>query len=228
MKNACSFIALVVTAQYYVEKNILQAAASGWQKTASPTHPGARARACLWQREGRVSDESDFHDYVGAKIASWSRVAYLLTGDWHAAEDLVQVTLIRLATHWTRVSASGDPDAYVRRVLYTQHVSLWRKGRQLTASLSRSAELTPPGSAARDGADEVTTAVVIHDALAKLTRKQRAVLVLRFFEDRTEAQTAQVLRCSVSTVKSQTRDALARIRVVAPELHELVGKKVPR
>lgn len=175
-----------------------------------------------------MSGESDFHDYVGAKIAAWSRVAYLLTGDWHAAEDLVQVTLIKLAAHWARVSAGGEPDAYVRRVLYTQHVSLWRKRRHLTATLSRSAELTPPGSAVRDGADDVTTAVVIRDALARLTRRQRAVLVLRFFEDRTEVQTAQVLRCSVSTVKSQTRDALARIRVVAPELHELVGRKVPQ
>ena len=175
-----------------------------------------------------MSDESDFHDYVGAKIAAWSRVAYLLTGDWHAAEDLVQVTLIRLATHWPRVSAGGDPDAYVRRVLYTQHVSLWRKRRHLTPSLSLSAQLTPPGAAVRDGADEVATAVVIRNALARLTRKQRAVLVLRFFEDRTEAETARALRCSVSTVKSQTRDALARIRVVAPELHELVGRKVPR
>ena len=107
-------------------------------------------------------------------------------------------------------------------------MSRWRKRRHLTASLSRSAELTPLGSAVRDGTDEVSTAVVTRDALARLTRKQRAVLVLRFFEDRTEVETAQVLRCSVSTVKSQTRDALARIRVVAPELHELVGRKVPR
>jgi RNA polymerase sigma-70 factor (sigma-E family) len=178
-----------------------------------------------------VDAEADFRAYVAARIASLSRVAYLLTGDWHAAEDLVQLALINVARHWERVSATGDPDAYVRRVLYHQHVSVWRQRRRTARVSSSSDEAGLPGGAAgpaRDGSDDVATAVVVQAALAKLTRKQRAVLVLRFFEDRTEAETAEVLRCSVSTVKSQTRDALARIRVLAPELHELVGRKVPQ
>jgi RNA polymerase sigma-70 factor (sigma-E family) len=175
-----------------------------------------------------VDAESDFRAYVAARITALSRVAYLLTGDWHAAEDLVQLALINVARHWERVSATGDPDAYVRRVLYNQHVSVWRQRRRTARVSSSPDEPGLPGGAARDGSDDVATAVVVQAALAKLTRKQRAVLVLRFFEDRTEAETAEALRCSVSTVKSQTRDALARIRVLAPELHEIVGRKVPQ
>ena len=169
--------------------------------------------------------EADFRAYVAARITALSRVAYLLTGEWHAAEDLVQVTLIRVARHWERVSAAGDPDPYVRRVLYTQHVSAWRRrwrDVQLTAS-------PPEGGrgAGPDGTDDVATALVVRAALARLAPRQRAVLVLRFFEDRSEAEAAAVLRCSVSTVKSQTRDAIARLRQLAPELGELVGRKVP-
>ncbi len=175
--------------------------------------------------------ESDFRAYVAARIAALSRVAYLLTGDWHAAEDLVQLTLINVARHWDRVSATGDPDAYVRRVLYNQNVSVWRQRRRTAHVSSPPGEPGYPGGGAgpaRDGTDDVATAVVVQAAMARLTRKQRAVLVLRFFEDRTEVETAEVLRCSVSTVKSRTRDALARIRVLAPELHDLVGRKVPQ
>jgi RNA polymerase sigma-70 factor (sigma-E family) len=178
-----------------------------------------------------VDAESDFRAYVAARIASLSRVAYLLTGDWHAAEDLVQLALINVARHWERVSATGDPDAYVRRALYNQHVSAWRRRRRTATVLPSPDGPGPPGGRAgpaHDDSDDVATAVVVQAAMARLTRKQRAVLVLRFFEDRTEAETAEVLRCSVSTVKSQTRDALARIRVLAPELHDLVGRKVPQ
>ncbi|MER7332236.1 MULTISPECIES: SigE family RNA polymerase sigma factor [unclassified Micromonospora] len=165
-----------------------------------------------------MDPEESFRAYVSGRIAALSRAAWLLTGDRHQAEDLVQLTLVRVARHWERISGSGDPDPYVRRTMYSQHVSLWRRrwrGVDLHAE--------PPEQALPDGSADVARALVVRAALARLAPRQRAVLVLRFYEDLTEVETAQVLDCSVSTVKSQTRDALARLRTHAPELAELVG-----
>jgi RNA polymerase sigma-70 factor (sigma-E family) len=163
-------------------------------------------------------DERSFQAYVAARLASLSRVAYLLTGDWHLAEDLVQVTLVRVARHWERVIRGGDPDAYVRRALHRQHVTLWRR-RWRRVDL----RAEPPESPVPDLAGETDRALVVRRALARLAPGQRAVLVLRYFEDLTAAQCAEALGCSVSTVKSQVRDGLARLVVLAPELADLVG-----
>ncbi|WP_238006417.1 SigE family RNA polymerase sigma factor [Dactylosporangium sp. AC04546] len=160
--------------------------------------------------------EESFHAYVSGRLAALSRMAYLLCGDRHTAEDLVQATLIRVARHWERVSAGGDPDPYVRRAMVSQHVSLWRRRWRLVQLTER-----PPERPVPDAADTVATALAVQAALATLTPRQRAVLVLRYFEDLTETATAEVMRCSVSTVKSQTRDALAALRVRAPELADL-------
>jgi RNA polymerase sigma-70 factor (sigma-E family) len=170
-----------------------------------------------------VDPEQSFQAYVAARLAGLSRVAYLLTGDWHLAEDLVQVTLVRVARHWERVVASGDPDPYVRRALHHQHVSLWRR-RWRRVDL----RADPPDGAVPDRSGETERAVVVRRALARLAPRQRAVLVLRYFEDLTEAQTAEVLGCSVSTVKSQARDGLARLLASAPELADLVEARAER
>jgi RNA polymerase sigma-70 factor (sigma-E family) len=145
-------------------------------------------------------------------------VAYLLTGDRHAAEDLVQATLIRVAARWARVSAAGNPDAYVRRTMYSQHVSMWRRRWRGTVLRAE-----PPERPAPDNTSALAGAIVVRQALARLAPRQRAVLILRYFEDLTEVQAADVLGCSVSTVKSQTRAALAKLRATAPELAELAG-----
>ncbi|WP_199523615.1 SigE family RNA polymerase sigma factor [Micromonospora craterilacus] len=165
-----------------------------------------------------MDGEESFRAYVAGRIAALSRAAWLLTGDRHQAEDLVQLTLVRVARHWERVCAAGDPEPYVRRTMYSQHVSLWRRrwrGVDLRAD--------PPEQTMPDGTAGVAQALVVRAALARLAPRQRAVLVLRFFEDLTEVEAAAALGCSVSTVKSQTRDALARLRAHAPELAELVG-----
>jgi RNA polymerase sigma-70 factor (sigma-E family) len=128
-----------------------------------------------------------------------ARIAFLLTGDYHLAEDLVQQTL-RVAGRWTGVIAAGDPDAYVRRVLYTQHVSWWRRARR-TATV----RADPPDRVVPDPSGDVVLAVAVQRALARLTPKQRAVLVLRCGEDLTEVQAAEILGCRVGTVKSQVR-----------------------
>lgn len=157
--------------------------------------------------------EESFLVYVRERVAALSRIAFLLTGDRHLAEDLVQDTLLRVVGRWARVAAGGDPDAYVRRILYHQHVTAWRRHRGRTVHVARPPELAGP-----DEAGAVTDSVAVRAALARLAPKQRAVIVLRYFEDLTEAQTADVLGCRVGTVKSQTRDALARLRQIAPGL----------
>ncbi|GIG99065.1 SigE family RNA polymerase sigma factor [Plantactinospora mayteni] len=162
--------------------------------------------------------EKAFNAYVAGGLTRWSRIAYLLTGDRHQAEDLVQVTFERVARHWERVVAGGDPDPYVRRIMHSQHVSLWRRRWRSVDLWSH-----PPEVPVDDPTAATDRAVVVRQALARLAPRQRAVLVLRYFEDLTEAEAAKVLDCSVNTVKSQTRDALARLRSLAPELGELVG-----
>lgn len=162
-----------------------------------------------------------FRDYVHARGAALSRAAVLLTGDPHLAEDLVQQTLIAVASRWERVMDGGDPDAYVRRALYHQHISWWRRWRREPVPVERL-----PEPAGVDPHGPLDTAIAVRQALGRLTPKQRAVLVLRYFEDLSEAQTAAVLGIGVGTVKSQVRDALARLRVVAADLVDL--QEVPQ
>jgi len=150
-----------------------------------------------------------FAAFVHARQGALLRSAYLVTGDRQLAEDLLQGALIKLAERWRRL-ADGDPEAYVRKVLYHDAVSRWRKHHR--------ERLAPqlPESPAGTGADMAEAAVrrtEVERALASLTTKQRAVLVLRFFDDLSEAQAAQVLGVSIGTVKSQTHDALRRLRV---------------
>jgi RNA polymerase sigma-70 factor (sigma-E family) len=156
----------------------------------------------------------DIHDsfeaFVRVKVAELGRLAYLLTGDRQHAEDLVQSTLMRAAMRWERLT---DPEAYVRRILYHQAVSRWRGlGRRPRETLTDQ----PPQAAAP--ATDVELRLVLNQALGRLTPRQRAVLVLRFYEDHTETQTAALLGCSVGTVKSQTRHALSRLRALNPHL----------
>ncbi|WP_144126198.1 SigE family RNA polymerase sigma factor [Catellatospora sichuanensis] len=160
-----------------------------------------------------MTDAESFDEYARSRLPMLARVAYLLTGDPFLADDLVQLTLLRLASRWEQVSAAREPDAYVRRILYTQHVSWWRRVRREALPVA-----VLPERAAADFTGETVTALAVREALARLAPRQRAVLVLRYFEDLSEAETAAVLGIAVGTVKSQTRDALARLRVIALEL----------
>ena len=155
-----------------------------------------------------TDDESGFDAFVQARGAALSRTAYLLTGDHHLAQDLVQA-----ARHWRRIHTS--PEAYVRRAMYHQNISWWRRRK-----LTETALVDHDGAAV---AGDTDLRLTLDHALARLTHKQRTVLVLRFYEDLTETETARTLRLSTSTVKSTTRQALARLRTLAPELAELIG-----
>jgi len=143
-----------------------------------------------------------------------SRSAYLLTGDHQFAEDLLQTALTRCAAQWHRI-ADGDPEAYVRRTMINERTSWWRRRRYTVPAPEM---ITGYGSVAPDVADRLVREVVVVAALAHLTARQRAVIVLRFFDDLSEAAAAEILGCSVGTVKSQTHAALKRLRCLAPEL----------
>jgi RNA polymerase sigma-70 factor (sigma-E family) len=147
-----------------------------------------------------------FEAYVLARGDALHRTAFLLTHDHALAEDLVQTALARSWGAWSRID--GDPDAYVRKVIVNTYASWWRRrwnGEHPTESL--------PDTAHDDHGDAVARRDGLVRALATLPRRQRAVIVLRYFEDLTEAQTAEALGVSLGTVKSQNAKALARLRV---------------
>ncbi|GAB1694275.1 SigE family RNA polymerase sigma factor [Krasilnikovia sp. M28-CT-15] len=159
--------------------------------------------------------EADFCEFVRSRTPALLRTGFLLTGDRHLAEDLVQDALARTHRAARRLADEGHFEAYTRTAMYHLHVSRWRRSR-ITESLP--GELTDTAHPAGDHSDRVSLQVALHQALGRLTRRQRAVLVLRYFEDRSEAEAAELLSCSVGTIKSQTSKALARLRTVAPDL----------
>ncbi|GAA2368321.1 DNA-directed RNA polymerase sigma-70 factor [Catellatospora methionotrophica] len=167
--------------------------------------------------------DDGFDEYVQAGLGRWSRVAYLLTGDHHAAEDLLQNALLKLALSWRKARIDA-PDAYLRKILYHEHVSRWRRSHHLRNE--HLSERMPEHGTGHDLAADAIRRILLRQALEKLTRKQRAVIVLRYFEDLSEPDAAEALGVSIGTVKSQQSRALARLREVAPELHVLV--KEPR
>jgi len=170
---------------------------------------------------GRV-DEDGFREFVRSRLGVLSRVAYLLTGDHHAAQDLLQNALMKVASRWPQVSRANDPTAYVRTVLYHEHVSAWRRERHRREERATDALPDVPGSG--DMAGDVVRRVVLRQALAQLTSRQRALIVLRYCEDVSEVETARILGIAVGSVKSQTSNALARLRVLVPELVALISE----
>jgi RNA polymerase sigma-70 factor (sigma-E family) len=157
-----------------------------------------------------------FREFVVARGRALSRSAYLLTGDHHLAEDLLQTALARTAGHWRRI-ADGDPEAYVRRAMVNVRTSWWRRRRYSTEVLM-DVNAMPPVAAVADSSETVVRRMALTAALSQLPARQRALIVLRFFDDLTEAQAAEALGCTVGTVKSQTHRALARLRALAPHL----------
>lgn len=158
-------------------------------------------------------DEQGFTEWVGGRQRQLLRSAYLLTGDLHRAEDLVQEALTKVALRWSRL-ADGNPTAYALRIIARDNISWWRRRHDVPTDRLRDAGAT----------SEPEIALVVRGALARLTPHQRAVLVLRHLEDLTERETADVLGVSVGTVKSQNAAALARLRTGAPELLSLIGR----
>ncbi|HZG02282.1 MAG TPA: SigE family RNA polymerase sigma factor [Streptomyces sp.] len=158
----------------------------------------------------KTSSEAEFREYVASRWPRMLRTAYLLTGHHHDAEDLVQAALARAYTRWERVRRTDDPDAYVWRIMINANVDRLRGLRVrewLTTRFPESRE-----SQVADRADQVVDRSLLLDALGRLPARQRAVLVLRFLEDRSETEVARVLGTRVGTVRSHTSRALARLR----------------
>ncbi|MFI9558233.1 SigE family RNA polymerase sigma factor [Nonomuraea endophytica] len=166
----------------------------------------------------RTLDE-EFHGFVTSRWPRLMRTAYLLTGERHAAEDLVQSALERAYVAWRRVSAADDRDAYVRRILINVHARRHRKG--LKEFLSAHGE---PGDVpvAVDSMAQADDRSILLRALGQLPPRQREAVVLRYWEDLTETQTAAAMGCSIGAVKSNAAKGIAKLREI-PGLMETVA-----
>ncbi|GAB2691806.1 SigE family RNA polymerase sigma factor [Kitasatospora kifunensis] len=155
-----------------------------------------------------MREPEGFQEYVRGRQRSLLRSAYLITGDPHLAHDLVQSALVRAWPRWERISRLENVDGYVYRVLVTTWTS-WKR-RRWHGEIPHGQ--VPDGAAVADPQDTSAERVTVAEALRALPPRQRAVVVLRFYADLTEAQTAEAMGCSVGTVKSQTAKALAALR----------------
>jgi RNA polymerase sigma-70 factor (sigma-E family) len=156
----------------------------------------------------RRSDEQEFVEYARASQARLRRTAYLICGDWDHASDIVQEALIRVYVAWPRIESRGGVNSYARRCLVNVAIDLGR--RRSSTELPTSHDVMDSSTGSADLGVPARTALV--DALRDLAPRQRACVVLRYFEDLTVADTARLLGCSEGTVKSQTARALASLR----------------
>lgn len=153
-----------------------------------------------------------FAEFVAARQAALLRTAYLLTGHAQDAEDLVQTTLVKVVPRWRRIR--DNPEPYVRRVMVNENVSRWRRRRWR----EESTDALPDRLA--DAADH-DDLLAVRSALLGLAPRQRAVLVLRYYEGLSEAEIAAALGIAPGTVKSQARDGLARLRRALPDVEDV-------
>lgn len=153
-----------------------------------------------------------FSEFVAARSGSLLRTAYLLTGDHQRAEDLVQTTLTKVYLRWPRVSRMDQPGGYARRILINQASSRrwWRSSRELSS--------TVPELATDGYADQVATSRTVWNAVLTLPPRQRAVVVLRYYEDLSEVEIAEVLGMAPGTVKSTAHAANRRLAGVLADV----------
>lgn len=167
-------------------------------------------------RNGRPETDAEFTEYVAAHAEQVRFTAYLLCGDWHEAEDLAQTAFVRLYLAWERIDRSEPINSYVRKIVTRTYLNrrrgLWRRLERLTSA--------PPDSSSPAPAPDPEQRMLVMAALAQVPRRQRAALVLRYWEDLSLAETADVLGCSTGNVKSQCARGLQRLRELLP--HDLV------
>ena len=161
----------------------------------------------LGDRSGVEGD--DFDAYVRATGRQHKRLAYLLTGDLHDAEDLLQAAYAKMYPHWSKVRTYDVPDAYLRRVMVSLRTSWWRRSRNREWSVP---DLSAHASHLADPAGGIVESQHLLVALRALPDRQRAAVVLRHWCDLSEADTAAAMGCSVGTVKSNTSKGLAHLR----------------
>jgi RNA polymerase sigma-70 factor (sigma-E family) len=155
-------------------------------------------------------DDPGFHDYVTARSRSLLRTAYLLTGNRADAEDLVQAALAKTYLAWDRIEDRGALDGYVRRAMVNTHISWWRRRR-----LEEYPTDEIPDQAVADQTGSSDLADTLRRAVDRLPQRMRAAVMLRYFEDMTEAEVAAALGVSLGTVKSTVSRAVAKLRIDA-------------
>jgi RNA polymerase sigma-70 factor (ECF subfamily) len=164
--------------------------------------------------------EDGFEAFVHARLTALTRFAYLICGDANGAQDLVQTALTRTMLRWSRIDRSRA-EAYVRAAIVNEQRTAWRRrwrGERPTADL--------PEVAGRDAFERVDALDALQRALARLPVRQRAAVVLRYLDDMNEAQTAEVLQCSVGTIKSQTARGLTKLRALLADDDVVEGDPV--
>ncbi len=153
-----------------------------------------------------ATDDAGYREFVAHRMDGLRRTAFLLSGDWHTADDLVATALLKLLRHWRRVAAMAQPEAYVRQMLLRAYVDEkrrpWRR--------ERSVDIPPDRPQSTDG--DPADRIAILAQLAQLPARRRAVIVLRYYCDLSVEETAAALGCSEGTVKSQTARALETLR----------------
>lgn len=163
-------------------------------------------------RRTRAQRDTDVADYMAARQPALLRTAYLLTGDRTEAEDLVRTTLAKLYLYWDEDRSPDRLDAHVRRIMVDAHTSTWRRRwRRRVVTVDRVPDTAP----FRD-AHDFGEGACLWDAVRALPSRQRAVLVLRYYEDLSEAEIAAALGVSVGIVKSQASRGMAALRARVP------------
>jgi len=172
----------------------------------------------------RPPEGLEFEAWLVARESALQRTAHLLTGDVHAAQDLVQTTLAKLYLRWDRIRLADNVDAYARKALVNEFRSAWRRPvRRAEQVVERVPDRPTPEAPAYDGSREAVWRFV-----SGLPTKQRAVIVLRFYEQLTETEIADLMGISVGTVKSQSSRALAALRARLPDHPEISGEEAGR
>ncbi|MGC0421840.1 SigE family RNA polymerase sigma factor [Embleya sp. AB8] len=160
----------------------------------------------------KPEEVADFRTFVESRWSGLVRTAYLLTGDHGIAEDVAQSTLTKAYVNWRRVQRADNPDAYVRRVLVNTNTERFRKRRVAEHLVAEQLGAEPPQHPDLDPYLRVDERQMLRTALADLPARQRAVVVLRYWDDLSELEVARTLGCSLGTVKSQAAKGLKRLR----------------
>jgi RNA polymerase sigma-70 factor (sigma-E family) len=163
----------------------------------------------------RAAEDFDepFTAFVRARGEHHLRMATLLTGSPDAAQDLVQASLLKLYQAWSRIDTSAEPDAYLRRIIVNTHRSWWRARWRRETPVSEVPEAgAGEAGAGEDAVDRYAVGALVRQALARLPKQQRAVLVLRYCEDLPEAEVATLLGCSAGAVKTHAHRGLRALR----------------
>ncbi|MFF2204535.1 SigE family RNA polymerase sigma factor [Streptomyces sp. NPDC058145] len=171
--------------------------------------------------ERKQARNEEFQSFMTGRWPRLMRTAYLLTGEQHAAEDLVQSTLERAFVAWRRVGAADDPEAYVRRVMMNLHARRHRRSLKEFLAPRDDSGLVREVADTGDRIAQADDRSALLTALAALPTRQREAVVLRYWEDLTETQVAEAMGCSVGTVKSNAAKGIAKLRAI-PGLADMV------